>query len=102
MGRTIKFRFDKSEMTTRIKKYSIHMCLLSVFCNLFIFVCMGFNAISKVGSFLRIYLGAITSAFLRSLQATDSFSTWSIHYQDMRPGGKFICLLCIFDSKKGP
>jgi len=68
-----------------IKKYSVHKFLLSVVCNLFIFVCMGFNAIissfsaiSKVVILLRIYLGAITSAFLRSLQATDSFPTFSV------------------------
>jgi len=56
-----------AEKKTRIKKYSIHKFLLSVVCNLFIFVCMGFNAISKVVSLLMIYLGVITSAFLRSL-----------------------------------
>jgi len=32
----------------------------------------------KVVSLLMIYLGAMTSAFLRSLQATDSFPTWSM------------------------
>ena len=40
---------------------------------------MGFKAIIsilKVVSLLRIYLGAITSAFLRSLQATYSFPNW--------------------------
>jgi len=61
------------------KKYSIHKFLLSVVYNLFIVVCMGLKAIlCKIVSLLRIYLGAITSAFLRSLQGTDSFPTWSV------------------------
>jgi len=30
---------------TRVKKYSIHKCLLSVICSLFTFVCMGFYTI---------------------------------------------------------
>ena len=34
--------------------------------------------LAKVVSLLRIYLGAITSAFFRSFQTTDSFPTWSV------------------------
>jgi len=60
---------------------------------------MGFNAInstfkviSKVVSLLRIYLGAITSALLRSLQATDSFPTWSV------VGGNYLIILLRFEA----
>ena len=68
------------------KEFISFYCLLSATCLIiqFIFVCMGFNAISKVVILLRIYLGAITSAFLSSLQATDSFPTWSV------VGGKWL------------
>ena len=64
------------------KKYSFHKFLLSATC-LFLPVwgltpLLTLYAISMVVRLLRIYLGAITSVFLRSLQATDSFPTWSV------------------------
>ena len=79
------------EITTRNKNNMVFICfycLLSATC-LFLPVwgltpLLTLYAISMVVRLLRIYLGAITSAFLRSLQATDSFPTWSV------VGGKWL------------
>ena len=72
-----------AEITTQIKNivFISFYFLLSATC-LFMSV-WGLTSLlallghSKVASLLRIYLDAITSAFLRYLQVTDSFPTWS-------------------------